>query len=789
MLFLLSLTIAVALTGVTQATPGEEPAGGSQQPTGEAQAGSAQTGGEEQAAGSLPAEEATAETPPERTLAGDGPVVITESCVIAPGTYLRPDPESAAAVVIRGEDLVVDFQGAELVGAKAGEPADQFTGRGILIEGSGITLRNARVRGYKIGIQAIDVPGLTLEACDVSGNYRQRLHSSIEREDTRDWLYPHHNDKQEWLRYGAGIYLLRCPTATVHACKAHNGQNGLMMNQCDKGRIYENDMSFLSGWGLAMWRCNENVVARNAFDFCVRGYSHGQYNRGQDSAGILMFEQNNGNTFAYNSATHGGDGVFAFGGSASLQRSERTGNNENLFLANDLSYAAAHGLELTFSFENLILYNNLVGNAICGVWGGYSQETLIAHNVFRENGEAGYGLERGGVNIEHGARNAIVANTFRNNEVGVHLWDDDDAQVLELPWSKANHVGCVDNMIARNVFLRDRLALHLRDARRTSWIENDLREVGKKWEVALGSEPITEGTVGTRYQRIAEAVMERKFPGTTSPLGARREWAGRENIFVTDWGPYDFTDTRLFPERIAGSGSALGYVLTPGLPYRITNIPEGVTVEPASGTGPVRVSISASSKAPKSFRLSVEVDGQKNVADVAAEGGKQVTGSQENPEGHKRARVQKLVWPVFLLGLEWDVRFYAWESAVDPREAEANWTKIIEAEPLHQERTKGLTSGWQGRGPHEKVPADHFATVATSKVELPAGKWRIRTVSDDGVRVYVDGKRVIDNWTWHAPTEDAAELDLAAGAHTIRVEHFEIDGWAWLEVHLEPVAE
>jgi predicted ATPase len=41
---------------------------------------------------------------------------------------------------------------------------------------------------------------------------------------------------------------------------------------------------------------------------------------------------------------------------------------------------------------------------------------------------------------------------------------------------------------------------------------------------------------------------------------------------------------------------------------------------------------------------------------------------------------------------------------------------------------------------------------------LPAGTWRLRTVSDDGVRVRVDGKEVLKNWTWHGPTEDAADV-------------------------------
>jgi hypothetical protein len=36
------------------------------------------------------------------------------------------------------------------------------------------------------------------------------------------------------------------------------------------------------------------------------------------------------------------------------------------------------------------------------------------------------GGEGGGINIEHGFRNEIAANTFRGNSIDVSLWDDDD---------------------------------------------------------------------------------------------------------------------------------------------------------------------------------------------------------------------------------------------------------------------------------------------------------------------------------------------------------------------------
>ena len=70
---------------------------------------------------------------------------------------------------------------------------------------------------------------------------------------------------------------------------------------------------------------------------------------------------------------------------------------------------------------------------------------------------------------------------------------------------------------------------------------------------------------------------------------------------------------------------------------------------------------------------------------------------------------------------------------------------------------------------------------------MTAGKYRIRTISDDGIRVRVDGKQVIDDWTWHVPKPNDAEIELADGKHDFCVEYFEIDGFAQLQWKIEPV--
>ncbi len=455
------------------------------------------------------------------------------------------DESGQGALWITGDGITIELAGA-LCGAGVDEAADSFRGVGIRVTGKHVILRGARVSGFKVGIHAEGADGLVLEDCDVSGNYRQRLKSTKEKEAEEDWLNPHANDGREWFtNYGAGIYVERASGVTVRRCRARAGQNGLVLDHCEKATVHDNDFSFLSGWGIALWRSSDNVLARNACDFCIRGYSHGVYNRGQDSAGILLFEQCSRNAIIENSATHCGDGFFSFAGQEALGGVPppsadfdytRRGCNDNEISGNDFSYAAAHGLELTFSFGNEIRFNRLVGNAICGIWAGYSRKTLVYCNEIEENGANGYGLERGGVNIEHGQDNEIVQNHFRANECGIHLWWDEDAHLASLPWTLANGTESARNLILENRFDGDRLAIQLRASPGTELVNNSYVGVGQRLDVTPDS-TAEETQDGAR--RAPRGHTVRDLPGASKPVGAHPHLRGREKIRVDEWGPIE----------------------------------------------------------------------------------------------------------------------------------------------------------------------------------------------------------------------------------------------------------
>ncbi len=469
--------------------------------------------------------------------AGEPPVVvvksddteITQSCTVRVEAPWIADAAGDGVIRITAPGITVDFAGASLAGASGGD-ADIFSGIGVRITARGVTLRGARISGFRTGVLAERADDLVIESCDLSGNFRQRLGSTAGKEDPQDWLWPHANDGGEWLRnYGAALCVKESRNVTLRGVTVRRGQNGIVLDRVEGSEICGNDCSYLSGWGLALWRSSGNVIAGNAFVFCVRGYSHGVYNRGQDSAGILLFEQCSDNVIAANSATHCGDGLFCFAGTEALgQANPRDdqgwyagrGCNRNLIAGNDFSWSAAHGVEITFSFGNRLIGNRIAGNAICGLWGGYSQDTYIAGNTFSGNGDMPYGAERGGINIEHGRGNRIEHNRFERNACGVRLWWDEDASLLATPWCRANERGSTGNVVAGNVFFGDRVGIELRRTADTAIGGNECVEV----VTCLDADE--ESLAGKRDAVVA--------PSHLAPPDVH---GGRELIVIDEWGP------------------------------------------------------------------------------------------------------------------------------------------------------------------------------------------------------------------------------------------------------------
>jgi hypothetical protein len=82
---------------------------------------------------------------------------------------------------------------------------------------------------------------------------------------------------------------------------------------------------------------------------------------------------------------------------------------------------------------------------------------------------------------------------------------------------------------------------------------------------------------------------------------------------------------------------------------------------------------------------------------------------------------------------------------------------------------------WGSRAPDVGVPEDHFSVRWTGQIQPRySGTYTFYTTSDDGIRLWVDNKSVIDDWTDHGATEDMGTIDLVGGQkYDLKVEFYD----------------
>jgi len=76
-------------------------------------------------------------------------------------------------------------------------------------------------------------------------------------------------------------------------------------------------------------------------------------------------------------------------------------------------------------------------------------------------------------------------------------------------------------------------------------------------------------------------------------------------------------------------------------------------------------------------------------------------------------------------------------------------------------------------------PKDHFSCQWTGVILIEeAGKYTFSTRSDDGSRLWVNGKRIVNNWGLHGAREKKGRIYLKEGWHNFKSTMFENAGGA-----------
>lgn len=128
------------------------------------------------------------------------------------------------------------------------------------------------------------------------------------------------------------------------------------------------------------------------------------------------------------------------------------------------------------------------------------------------------------------------------------------------------------------------------------------------------------------------------------------------------------------------------------------------------------------------------------------------------------------------------------QGGADPLWEASYWdNRELDGSPVLQRQENSINYNWGNGAPSGvDIDEDDFSARWVGYISFRPATYRFTTVSDDGVRVWVDGELIIDAWDDHPLQTNTADRTLSAGQHQIVVEYYENEGGAVIQFWWAP---
>ncbi len=118
---------------------------------------------------------------------------------------------------------------------------------------------------------------------------------------------------------------------------------------------------------------------------------------------------------------------------------------------------------------------------------------------------------------------------------------------------------------------------------------------------------------------------------------------------------------------------------------------------------------------------------------------------------------------------------------VEPVKMEVFDNKKLQGEPTNVSKVDYIEFEWGQDPPEGSGGLEDYSARWTGKIHpASAGKYIFSAKSDDGIRVYLDDKLIMDDWSVHGPRPVHASADLEVRDYNIRIEYFQAKGGAMI---------
>lgn len=147
---------------------------------------------------------------------------------------------------------------------------------------------------------------------------------------------------------------------------------------------------------------------------------------------------------------------------------------------------------------------------------------------------------------------------------------------------------------------------------------------------------------------------------------------------------------------------------------------------------------------------------------------------------------QRFQFTKFFQPIDFTVSWYSFDSSTNPIKDSLYLDRLKTQRPFKIENVNRLDYAWWGGIKAGDQQHGQFFTVAEGSAYFQKGEYEMGITWDDAVRVYVDGKLIINEWNPSLYKFDESpnkKIHLSLnGLHHIRVEHVELGGFATLSL-------
>lgn len=111
----------------------------------------------------------------------------------------------------------------------------------------------------------------------------------------------------------------------------------------------------------------------------------------------------------------------------------------------------------------------------------------------------------------------------------------------------------------------------------------------------------------------------------------------------------------------------------------------------------------------------------------------------------------------------------------------------VAGDPLLIRDDDEIDYNWEKGSPAKGFPSNQFSVRWTRTIKFDPGTYRIRVRVDDGARLWVDDRLVIDAWDLGAARTLSVDLWMSKGKHDLRLEYFEKGGDARIQLEIDEI--